>query len=66
MTASITLDMPNMLQNLICLKDFGIPLTNKAKKISVFVTPNGQYQYKVMPLGMKNSPPTFFNALLTA
>ena len=36
-----------------------IPLTNRAKKISAFVTPDGLYQYKVMPFGMKNSPATF-------
>ena len=36
-----------------------IPLTNKAKEISAFVTPDGLYQYKVMPFGMKNFPATF-------
>ena len=36
-----------------------IPLTNRAKEISAFVTPEGLYQYKVMPFGMKNSPATF-------
>ena len=36
-----------------------IPLTDRAKEISAFVTPNGLYQYKVMPFGMKNSPATF-------
>ena len=36
-----------------------IPLTDRAKEISVFVTPDGLYQYKVMPFGMKNSPATF-------
>ena len=34
-------------------------LTDQAKEISAFVTPNGLYQYKVMPFGMKNSPATF-------
>jgi len=34
-----------------------VPLTPKAKEISVFVTPEGFYQYKVMPFGMK--PATF-------
>ena len=28
-----------------------IPLTDKAKEISAFVTPDGLYQYKVMPFG---------------
>ena len=36
-----------------------MPLTNRAKEISAFVTPDGLYQYKVMPFGMKNSPGTF-------
>ena len=36
-----------------------IPLTDRAKEISAFVTPDGLYQYKVMPFGMKNSPATF-------
>ena len=36
-----------------------IPLTDRAKEISAFVTPYGLYQYKVMPFGMKHSPATF-------
>ena len=36
-----------------------IPLTDRAKEISVFVTHDGLYQYKVMPFGMKISPATF-------
>ena len=36
-----------------------VPLTPRAKEISAFVTPEGFYQYKVMPFGMKNSPATF-------
>ena len=31
-----------------------IPLTDRAKEISAFVTPDRLYQYKVMPFGMKN------------
>ena len=27
------------------------PLTDRAKEISAFVTPDGLYQYKVMPFG---------------
>ena len=27
-----------------------IPLTDRAKEISTFVTPDGLYQYKIMPL----------------
>ena len=36
-----------------------VPLTDRAKGISAFVTPDGLYQYKVMPFGMKNSPVSF-------
>jgi len=36
-----------------------VPLTDRAKEISAFVTPDGLYPYKVMPFGMKNSPATF-------
>lgn len=36
-----------------------VPLTERAKEISAFATPDGLYQYKVMPFGMKNSPATF-------
>ena len=36
-----------------------IPLTDRAKEIAAFVTPDGLYQYKVMPFGTKNSPATF-------
>jgi hypothetical protein len=34
-------------------------LTERAKKISAYVTPDGLFQYKVMPFGMKNAPATF-------
>jgi hypothetical protein len=36
-----------------------VPLTDRAKDVSAFVTPDGLYQYKVMPFGMKNAPATF-------
>ena len=36
-----------------------MPLTERAKELSAFVTPSGLYQYKVMAFGMKNSPATF-------
>ena len=36
-----------------------VPLTARAKEISAFVTPDGLYQYRVMPFGMKNSQATF-------
>ena len=35
------------------------PLTEKAKEISAFVTPDGLFEYKVMPFGMKNLPATY-------
>ena len=38
---------------------WAVPLTERAKEISAFVTPDGLYQYKVMPFGMKNAPATF-------
>ena len=42
------------------LKSFWqIPLKERAKKLSVFVTPKGLYQYKVVPFRMKNVPATF-------
>ena len=44
-----------------------VPLTQRAREISAFVTPSGLYQYKVMPFGMKNAPATFqkmFNKLV--
>ena len=36
-----------------------VPLTDRAKEVSAFITPDGLFQYKVMPFGMKNSPATF-------
>ena len=36
-----------------------VPLTEKAKEISAFVTPDGLFQYRVMPFGMRNAPATF-------
>ena len=33
-----------------------VPLTEQSKEISAFVTPDGLYQYTVMPFGMKNAP----------
>ena len=45
-----------------------ISLTDRAKEILAFVTPDGLYQYKIMPFGMKNSPATFqrlINTIIT-
>ena len=36
-----------------------IHLTEKAKEISAFVTPESLFYNKVIPFGMKNSPDTF-------
>ena len=36
-----------------------VPLTDRAKEISAFVTPDGLFQYIVMPFGMKNAHATF-------
>ena len=33
-----------------------VPLTDRAKEISAFCTPDALYQYRVMPFGMKNAP----------
>ena len=38
---------------------YQIGMTDRAKKLSAFITPFGLYQYKVMPFGMKNAPATF-------
>jgi len=36
-----------------------VPLTDRAEEISAFVTPDGLFQYKVMPFGMQNAAATF-------
>jgi len=36
-----------------------IPMTERAKEISAFVTPDGLFQYCVMPFGLKTAPATF-------
>ena len=38
---------------------YQIPLTERAKRISAFVTPDGLYQYTVTPFGLTNAPGTF-------
>ena len=60
MIALTTSVKQNMLPKFDLLKGFWQnPLTDRAKEISAFVTPDGLYKYKVMPFGMKNSPATF-------
>ncbi len=36
-----------------------MPLTDRAKESSAFVTPDNFLQYKVMPFGVRNAPDTF-------
>jgi len=36
-----------------------VPLTERAVEVSAFVVPDGFYQYKVMPFGMRNASATF-------
>ena len=36
-----------------------VPLTDRAKELSAFVTPDNFLQYKVMPFGVRNAPATF-------
>ena len=38
---------------------YQVPLTERAKEVSAFVTPRSLYQYKVMAFGMKNAPACF-------
>lgn len=38
---------------------YQVKLTEEAKRISAFVTPNGLFQYTVMPFGMRNAPASF-------
>ncbi|CAF1624779.1 unnamed protein product [Rotaria magnacalcarata] len=38
---------------------YQIPIKNADKEKTAFVTPFGLYQFNVLPMGLKNSPPTF-------
>ena len=42
-----------------------VPLTERAREISALVTPDGLYQYKVVPFGMRNTPATFQHLINT-
>ncbi|XP_071501873.1 uncharacterized protein [Diadema antillarum] len=36
-----------------------VPLTERAKPLTAFVTPNGLYQFRTMPFGLINAPASF-------
>lgn len=36
-----------------------VPLSERAKEISAFVTPDGLYQFRVLPFGLRNAPSCF-------
>uniref|UniRef100_A0A096M9Z4 ribonuclease H n=1 Tax=Poecilia formosa TaxID=48698 RepID=A0A096M9Z4_POEFO len=36
-----------------------VPLTQRAREVSAFVTPTGLFSYTVMPFGLRNAPATF-------
>ena len=38
---------------------YAVKLTDRARQISAFVTPEGLFEYNVMAFGMKNAPSTF-------
>ncbi|XP_069973541.1 uncharacterized protein [Penaeus vannamei] len=38
---------------------YQVPLSPEAKQITAFVTPNGLYNYCVLPFGLKNAPSSF-------
>ncbi|XP_063586255.1 uncharacterized protein LOC134763618 [Penaeus indicus] len=38
---------------------YQVPLSERAKPISAFVTPTGLYEFTVLPFGMRNAPATF-------
>ena len=50
----------NFVSKLDMLKGYWqVPLTQSASEISAFVTPDGFFQYTVMPFGLCNAPATF-------
>ena len=54
------IDQAKYVSKFDLLKGFWqVPLTERAKRVSAFATPDGLYQYRVMPFGMRNSPATF-------
>ena len=43
---------------------YQIPINENDKIKTAFITPFGLYQFNVLPMGLKNSPPTFQNVML--
>ncbi|CAF3360121.1 unnamed protein product [Rotaria sp. Silwood2] len=42
---------------------YQIPINNGDKEKTAFVTPFGLYQFNLLPMGLRNSPPTFQNVM---
>lgn len=42
-----------------------IPMEEKSKPITSFVTPMGQYEYNFMPFGLKNAPSVFQRIIMS-
>ncbi|CAF2061710.1 unnamed protein product [Rotaria magnacalcarata] len=45
---------------------YQIPIRESDKKKTAFVTPFGLYQFNVLPMGLRNSPPTFQKVMTNA
>ncbi len=58
---SLFLDVPGRyVSKFDLLKGYWqVPLTNRAKELSAFITPDAFLQYTVMPFGVRNAPATF-------
>lgn len=55
-----TVSNAKYLTKIDLLKGFyQVPLTERARAMSAFVTPEGHFEYTVLPFGMKNSGSTF-------
>lgn len=55
-----TIDKDKCITKFDLLKGYcAVPLTDKAKQISTFVTPSGIFQYCIIHFSMKNSQATF-------
>ena len=45
---------------------YQIPIKDVDKEKTVFITPFGLYQFNVLPMGLRNSPPTFQKVMADA